>query len=98
MFAQVSAQPVDAGAFAAAGKGGVGVHRPASKIAVAPLANRTKPFEDQAKRVEAGVATGTALVCTVPGQRLAQSEIAQLCLVVRQLGNSRWGWRNPFAE
>ena len=89
MLPQIAAQVIDAIAFATIGERCRRIDRPTAEIAFPPLANRTKAFKRQTNRVESIVATGTARVVAMPGERLAQGQIAEFAIRPRE-ARERW--------
>ena len=94
----VGAEPLHAGPFAAAREGRAGVNRPAAEVQRPRLADGTISLERQADRVEPLVADGAGLVRPVTGQRLAQGPVAELGLVVGEVGDIRRGRRDLLAQ
>src|SRR5436305_1166485 len=74
--ANVFCQTVQAGATGPARECRCGGHGAAAQVAVAAFADRAVRREDQPKRVETLVADGASLVRAMPGQRLAQRQLA----------------------
>src|SRR5262249_26331471 len=62
LLVQVATQAVERFAFGAVGEGGLGDHRPAAEVALAPFADRAVALERQADRVEPLVAAQAAPV------------------------------------
>src|ERR1051325_7883705 len=96
MRAQVLAQAVDPGTFAATGESSVDVHWPAAEILLPTVPNWPKPLKDETESIETSMAGRAALVFAVFGQRLAQGKIAEFRFVIRKVGDCRRGGRNKL--
>ena len=92
------AQARDAGALLAAGERRAGIDGTVAEIFFAPFAHRAEAFEYETEGVDAGVAARAGFIFAMPGERVAQREVAHLGLVGRQGGDGRRGRRDALAE
>src|SRR5438105_452050 len=98
MSAQILAKSFHPPPIASIRERGPSVNRLAPKVLLSPLPDRTVPFEHQAERIETSMTSRASLVLPVPGQNLAQSQVAQLTLIIRQHGNIRRRRRDGLSQ